>query len=236
MHLFRGVEYRKDSNGIKWYLYDGLGSVVGEVDEDGDVTYAAKYDVYGAVRGSTGSSNSQHKFCGSLGHMTEGDTGGLIYMRARWMDPVTGRFVSEDPAGDGVNWYAYCDNNPINRYDYDGCEWNQDKWTGKGGKWIRLDSPHGQGQYHLHWGQHGNKWGAINADMTSHDGKILKAMDDEMMQAVKRSKKLKRLGFANDSLTAAWQADPLFVIGLFLDLMGQHDKAAQVDRLNGYLN
>ena len=52
----------------------------------------------------------------SLGHTSESDTG-LIYMRARYYDPVVGRFVSEDPARDGANWFAYCADNPVNRVD-----------------------------------------------------------------------------------------------------------------------
>jgi len=115
----RGIEYRKDTSGVSWYLYDGLGSVVAEVDEAGILTSTRKYDVYGGLRDSTGTGGDQ-KFCGSLGHSTEPDTGGLIYMRARWMDPVTGRFISEDPAGDGDNWFAYCANNPVNRVDSTG--------------------------------------------------------------------------------------------------------------------
>jgi len=56
---------------------------------------------------------------GRLGHTTEDDTG-LIYMRARYYDPAIGRFISEDPAGNGDNWYAYCDNNPVNLVDESG--------------------------------------------------------------------------------------------------------------------
>lgn len=126
----RGVEYREvsvpdpgtgvDIKTIRWYIYDGLGSVLAEVDGDGVVTATNKLDVYGNVRATTGTSDSNHKFCGSLGHTTEPDTGGLIYMRARWYDPAIGRFISEDPAGDGVNWYSYCDGNPVNAVDLDG--------------------------------------------------------------------------------------------------------------------
>ena len=36
-------------NKARWYVYDGLGSVVGEVDPLGDLTSSPKYDVYGAV-------------------------------------------------------------------------------------------------------------------------------------------------------------------------------------------
>jgi hypothetical protein len=38
-------------------------------------------------------------------------------MRARYYDPALGRFISQDPARDGNNWYAYCDNNPVNTTD-----------------------------------------------------------------------------------------------------------------------
>lgn len=62
---------------------------------------------------------SKHKFVGKLGHVSEDETG-LIYMRARYMDPVLGKFVSEDPAGDGVNWFTYCYNNPVNLLDENG--------------------------------------------------------------------------------------------------------------------
>ena len=56
---------------------------------------------------------------GSLGHLSEPETG-LIYMRARYYDPATGRFESEDPAKVDKNWFMYCDNNPINEVDLTG--------------------------------------------------------------------------------------------------------------------
>jgi len=37
---------------------------------------------------------------------------GLIYMWNRWQDPSTGRFISEDPAQAGSNFYAYGNNSP----------------------------------------------------------------------------------------------------------------------------
>ncbi len=36
------------------------------------------------------------------------------------MDPVTGRFVSEDPARRGTNWVAYCSNSPTCGVDRNG--------------------------------------------------------------------------------------------------------------------
>ena len=36
-----------------------------------------------------------------------------MYLRNRYYDPSVGRFIAEDPAKDGLNWYAYCSGNPI---------------------------------------------------------------------------------------------------------------------------
>ena len=126
----RGMEYRQDASGQRrWYIYDGLGSVIAEVDQDGKVnpdqqgneTPLRKYDVYGAIRNSqeVAPGTSSHKFVGSLGHTSENESG-LIYMRARYYDPAIGRFISEDPGRNGANWYAYCNNNPVNLADQDG--------------------------------------------------------------------------------------------------------------------
>jgi RHS repeat-associated protein len=49
------------------------------------------------------------------GRLPEGER--RIYFNARYYDPVTGRFLTEDPSRKGVNWYAYCENNPVNRTD-----------------------------------------------------------------------------------------------------------------------
>ncbi len=119
----RGVEYRQDeSTGSRsWYIYDGLGSVLAEVDEDGNVAACRSYDVYGSERWSGGSSTTDHAFVGGLGHTTEDPTG-LTYMRARYYDPEVGRFISEDPEFREANWYAYAKSNPVNRLDPEGRE------------------------------------------------------------------------------------------------------------------
>lgn len=43
------------------------------------------------------------------------------YLRARYYNPVVGRFLQEDVyQGDGLNLYAYCGNNPVAYYDPSG--------------------------------------------------------------------------------------------------------------------
>ena len=101
---------------------------------DGTVSGSRKHDVYGLTRGGTGTLTSKHGFVGSLGHASEDETG-LIYMQARYYDPQTGRFASEDKDHDGLNWYCYAVNNPVCAVDATGCDtlWQQIKkdvsWT-----------------------------------------------------------------------------------------------------------
>lgn len=126
----------------RWYVYDGLGSVLAEVDVNGAIQGTRKYDVYGATRSYTGTPVGRQAFVGQLGHATDDETG-LTYMRARYYDNVTGRFISEDTKGDGNNWFLYCGNDPINRVDFNGNDSkNWDPWQrlcyalAQGGGWI----------------------------------------------------------------------------------------------------
>jgi hypothetical protein len=41
-------------------------------------------------------------------------------MRARYYDPVAGRFQSQDPARNGANWFLYASSNPTTLRDYNG--------------------------------------------------------------------------------------------------------------------
>jgi RHS repeat-associated protein len=87
------------------------------------MTTSRQYDVYGAPRAGTlqgVAASSSQGYVGSLGHVTDQSTGGLIYMQARYYDPGIGRFVSEDTGQNGKNWYAYCNDNPVNFMDSDG--------------------------------------------------------------------------------------------------------------------
>ena len=47
----------------------------------------------------------------------------MYYFGGRYYDSEVGRFISEDPGKQGVNWYSYCDNNPLRYVDPDGRSW-----------------------------------------------------------------------------------------------------------------
>ncbi len=50
-------------------------------------------------------------YCANLGHVQD-DESGLIYMRARYYEPTSGRFISEDPDKQGSNWFEYAIDQP----------------------------------------------------------------------------------------------------------------------------
>ena len=53
---------------------------------------------------------TQFGYCGEYQDLCSG----LIYLRNRYYDPNIGRFITEYPARDGLNWYVYCRNNHVN--------------------------------------------------------------------------------------------------------------------------
>ena len=59
------------------------------------------------------------------------DESGLTYMRGRYYSSELRRFITEDPAKDGVNWYSYCGNNPIMYVDPWGLAISPDKTNSK---------------------------------------------------------------------------------------------------------
>ena len=77
------------------------------------------YNAFGEQISSSGTADNPYRYCGEY---VDNETG-LIYLRNRYYDPRIGRFFSEDPAKSGLNWYVYCDNNPITRIDIGGLEW-----------------------------------------------------------------------------------------------------------------
>lgn len=92
----------------KYYLYNGHGDVVQLLDSNYNVVTEYKYDAFGNQLTETTDTNP-FRYCGEY---YDAETG-LIYLRNRYYDTSVGRFISEDPIKDGLNWYVYCGNNPI---------------------------------------------------------------------------------------------------------------------------
>ena len=109
---------QEDANGkVLWDLTDHLGSVSDLVDNSGAVQNHIIYDSFGNVLSqSNPDASSRYLF---TGREFDRETG-LQFNRARYYDPGTGKFLSEDPigfdGGDG-NLYRYVWNNSINLID-----------------------------------------------------------------------------------------------------------------------
>jgi len=84
-------------------------------------TYYQDTTGFGALIGAGGTNASPFKFGGANGCQSDLDTG-LVLMGHRYYDPRIGRFLSQDPAGDGNNWYVYAGNSPTNDVDPDGLD------------------------------------------------------------------------------------------------------------------
>ncbi|GAA0242853.1 RHS repeat-associated core domain-containing protein [Rhodanobacter caeni] len=109
------------------YVYtDPQGTPLAEADANGNITARFDYTPYGQPVTSMGAAPNGP---GYTGHVNDPDTG-LVYMQARYYDPVVGMFLSIDPVGPepgstfNFNRYAYAYNNPLRYTDPDGrCPW-----------------------------------------------------------------------------------------------------------------
>ncbi|MFZ0738427.1 MAG: RHS repeat-associated core domain-containing protein [Candidatus Acidiferrales bacterium] len=117
-----------------YYEQDGIGSVTSLSSSTGTLAQTYTYDSFGNTTNSSGSLTNFFRYTAR-----EFDTETNLYFnRARYLDPTTGRFISEDPirfgSGDG-NFYDYVGNNPALYTDPTGRlriygNWCGPDWTG----------------------------------------------------------------------------------------------------------
>jgi RHS repeat-associated protein len=108
-----GLISSTNGSGVQtYYDSDGLGSTTDLTNSSATKTDGYTYDAFGTPTHTSGSSTQPFQFAGQ---QTDADSG-LQYLRARYYDPGTGRFLSRDPLGIG-NGYSYASNNPVNLVD-----------------------------------------------------------------------------------------------------------------------
>jgi len=106
-----GLEgYLKNGTNRKYYYNEPNGSTyIVYGDESNQFEPVGEY-AYGGF-GNLIWDNWQETSFAYAGEYHDDETG-FIYLRNRYYDPNTGRFISEDPAMDGLNLYVYANNNP----------------------------------------------------------------------------------------------------------------------------
>ncbi|KAF4513862.1 UNVERIFIED_CONTAM: hypothetical protein B566_EDAN016757 [Ephemera danica] len=115
----------KNSNGqdsFAYFHHDHLGTPIQATDKQGNVVWAASYNVFGkaaiitpAATADKPTIDTNLRLPGQY-HDTES---GLHYNYRRYYDPETGRYVTQDPIGleGGFNLYGYVNGNPVNLMD-----------------------------------------------------------------------------------------------------------------------
>ena len=104
---------------VSYYVADGHGNVRALTDDNGAVTDTYSYDAYGNLIRKTGITKNDYRYCGEEYNALIG----LYYLRARYMDPTTGTFISMDSyAGNGMepitlHKYLYANANPVTYID-----------------------------------------------------------------------------------------------------------------------
>ena len=106
-----------------YYYNDHLGNPVAATDERGDLLWRAHFTPYGERHENP--ADNAFGTVGYTGHAHD-KTSGLVYMGARYYDPVIGRFMAVDPVGfqdqnpQSFGRYLYANNNPHKYMDPDG--------------------------------------------------------------------------------------------------------------------
>ncbi|OPX41877.1 tRNA(Glu)-specific nuclease WapA precursor [Ruminiclostridium hungatei] len=115
----RGINliYSEDGTGAnrRFFLYNGHGDVVQLTDASGSSVKSYDYDAFGNEKNPDANDTNVFRYCGEY---FDKETG-TIYLRARYYDPMIGRFITEDSYWGkdsdplSLNLYTYCRNNPI---------------------------------------------------------------------------------------------------------------------------
>ena len=123
------------------YRTNHLTSTLFAVDEDGAVALHMMYDEWGNPQVDT-DFNVNKSGVSNLNNYTGytyDDVLGIYYAQNRFYDASTKRFIQEDPIKDGMNWYAYVGNNPVNKIDPTGLATrNPYEWITEDGFWSDI--------------------------------------------------------------------------------------------------
>lgn len=114
------LEQIDGSGVVTYYHHDEIGSTRLLTSSRGAVNATFTYDPYGSLAARTGSQTTPLGFAGQY---TDAESG-LQYLRARYLDPATGQFLTRDPLTAATRTpYSYAGGNPLAATDPSGLSW-----------------------------------------------------------------------------------------------------------------
>ena len=113
----------KNNNERYYYIRDALGNILGIINQNGKIVVQYSYTSYGVCSISGNTSLGNENPFRYKGYYYDVETS-LYYITTRYYDPEICRFISPDSVEyldpqsiNGLNLYAYCGNDPVNRVD-----------------------------------------------------------------------------------------------------------------------
>lgn len=116
------ISQRQSNGTTSFYGYDGTGNTRFLTSSSGTISDTYTYDAFGDLISSVGSTPNNYLYTGE-----QYDSNlGFYYLRARYMNPATGRFwtrdsfpgINQDPSS--LHKYLYAADNPVNNVDPSG--------------------------------------------------------------------------------------------------------------------
>lgn len=122
-------------NGTQYlYMTNQMGDVIGITDTQGNALVQYEYDEWGKIGSITTTNNTDEENTLAninplryRGYYYDNETG-YYYLQSRYYDANLCRFINADDYNyldkdivDGLNLFAYCNNDSVNRFDLDGC-------------------------------------------------------------------------------------------------------------------
>ena len=116
-HLGVGIEAFQRKQKIFYYHQDEQLNTTLISDGDAKLRNQYRYDAFGAGIDALEELPNRIRYTGQQYDQLTGQ----YYLRARYYNPILGRFIQEDAyQGDGLNLYTYCKSNPVIYYDPSG--------------------------------------------------------------------------------------------------------------------
>jgi RHS repeat-associated protein len=87
------ISQKENPDAPEYFTYDGLGLVRQVIDSSGSLVQAQSYDPHGNTLSTSGEDRTSYGYTGQ-----QEDSNRLTYLRGRFHNPTTGRFMQPDPS------------------------------------------------------------------------------------------------------------------------------------------